>query len=69
MGRVKPTVVLGSRPDSPGPRFASAYLGKGRPFGLAIADPAVAHADQNERDYGGFVRAVESGRLEVERDT
>jgi uncharacterized protein (DUF2252 family) len=47
-----------------GDRIAiAAYLGKGDVFDRAIADFAVAHADQNERDYATFVKAVSSGRV------
>jgi uncharacterized protein (DUF2252 family) len=47
-----------------GDRIAIAsYLGKRNTFDRAIADFAVAYADQNERDYAAFAAAVESGRL------
>jgi uncharacterized protein (DUF2252 family) len=47
-----------------GDRIAIAsYLGKGDTFDQAIADFAVAYADQNERDYAAFAAAVNSGRL------
>ena len=47
-----------------GDRIAIAsYLGKGDAFDRAIADFSEAYADQNERDYGAFVVAVNSGRL------
>ena len=47
-----------------GDRIAIAsYLGKGNAFDRAIADFAIAYADQNERDYEAFVSAVGSGRL------
>ena len=47
-----------------GDRIAiAAYLGKGDAFDRAIADFAAAYADQNERDYEAFVKAVKSGRL------
>ena len=50
-----------------GDRIAIAsYLGKGDSFDEAIADFAVAYADQNERDYDAFAAAVASGRLEAE---
>jgi len=49
-----------------GDRIAIAsYLGKGSNFDRAIADFAVAYADQNERDYETFAAAVRSGRLEA----
>ncbi len=50
-----------------GDRVAIAsYLGGGDSFDRAIADFSVAYADQNERDYEAFVKAVRSGRLAAE---
>ena len=50
-----------------GDRIAVAsYLGKNATFEHAIADFAVAYADQNERDYQALADAVKSGRLEAE---
>ncbi len=47
-----------------GDRIAIAsYLGNGDVFDRAVADFAVAYADQNERDYEAFTAAVKSGRL------
>jgi uncharacterized protein (DUF2252 family) len=47
-----------------GDRIAiGAYLGRADRFDTAIANFAVAYADQNERDYGAFCAAVRSGRL------
>ena len=49
-----------------GDRIAIAsYLGKRDVFDRAIADFAVAYADQNERDYEALSAAVASGRLEA----
>ena len=49
-----------------GDRIAiAAYLGKGSAFDRAMVDFSVAYADQNERDYETFVRAVDAGRLEA----
>jgi len=49
-----------------GDRVAVAgYLGDSDRFDQAIADFAVAYAEQNERDYWAFVAAVRSGRLEA----
>jgi hypothetical protein len=51
-----------------GDRIAIAsYLGKGDPFDRAMARFAAAYADQNERDYEAFARAVSSGRLVAQR--
>src|SRR5919107_6208580 len=41
----------------------AAYLGKSDRFDRAVADFAVAYADQNERDHAALLAAVESGRL------
>jgi uncharacterized protein (DUF2252 family) len=47
-----------------GDRIAiSAYLGNSDAFDRAIAKFAVAYADQNERDFETFARAVRIGRL------
>jgi len=43
----------------------AAYLGHTDRFDRAIAEFAVAYADQNERDYAAFTDAVASGRLEA----
>ena len=42
------------------------YLGGSDAFAEAIADFAVAYADQTERDYQALVEAVESGRVEAQ---
>jgi uncharacterized protein (DUF2252 family) len=44
----------------------SGYLGTSDRFDEAIADFAEQYADQNERDYEAFVKAVDSGRLDAE---
>ncbi len=50
-----------------GDRIALAsYLGGADNFDNAIADFAVAYADQNERDYDAFSAAVKSGKLQAE---
>ena len=45
------------------PIAIAAYLGKGDAFDQSIADFSVRYADQNERDYEAFSKAVRSGRL------
>ena len=47
----------------------SGYLGKGMQFDEAVAEFAVAYADQSERDYQALVEAVRSGRIEVVRES
>jgi uncharacterized protein (DUF2252 family) len=50
-----------------GDRIAiAAYLGKGETFDQALAEFAVAYADQNQRDYQALLDAVKSGRLKAE---
>ena len=49
-----------------GDRIAIAsYLGKNDVFDRAIAEFAVAYADQNERDYDALVEAARDGRIET----
>jgi len=49
-----------------GDRIAIAtYLGKGDAFDRALADFAVAYAEQNERDYATLVEAAKDGRIEA----
>jgi uncharacterized protein (DUF2252 family) len=45
----------------------AAYLGRGDAFDRALAGFSVAYADQNERDFEAFTRAVKRGRLAAER--
>ncbi len=45
------------------PKLISEYLGNSDRFDESIADFAEAYADQNERDYQEFVRAVRKRRL------
>jgi uncharacterized protein (DUF2252 family) len=45
------------------------YMGKGTTFDEAIADFAVAYADQNERDHHALVEAVRAGRIKVKPGT
>lgn len=44
----------------------SGYLGKGDAFDKAGAKFALAYADQNERDYEVFMRAIKQGKLKAE---
>jgi uncharacterized protein (DUF2252 family) len=43
----------------------SGYLGKGAQFDEALAEFAVAYADQNERDYEALVAAERTGRIQA----
>ncbi len=50
-----------------GDRIAIAsYLGKGDAFDRALAEFAVAYADQNERDYAALRQAADDGRIAVQ---
>ena len=46
----------------------SGYLGKSAEFDDAVADFAVAYADQTERDHAALVDAVRAGRVEARTD-
>jgi len=51
-----------------GDRIAiAAYLGSSDVFDRAVADFAVAYADQNQRDYDALAAAAASGRVTAER--
>jgi uncharacterized protein (DUF2252 family) len=51
-----------------GDRIAiAAYLGKGDAFDQALAEFAVAYADQNQRDYQALLDAVKGGRLQAKK--
>jgi len=43
----------------------SGYLGSSDTFDRAVADFAVAYADQNEADHAVFLKAIRSGRIEA----
>jgi NAD(P)H-dependent flavin oxidoreductase YrpB (nitropropane dioxygenase family) len=47
------------------PVVIAAYLGGSDAFDKSITDFSQRYADQNERDYQEFVKAVRSGRLEA----
>jgi uncharacterized protein (DUF2252 family) len=47
----------------------SGYMGSGTIFDEAICDFAVDYADQAERDYKAFVKAVRQGRVEAHVDS
>jgi uncharacterized protein (DUF2252 family) len=47
------------------PIAIAAYLGKSDDFDRSIADFSERYADQNDRDFEAFVKAVRSGRLEA----
>jgi hypothetical protein len=41
----------------------SGYLGSNEDFDHAIADFAIAYADQNEKDYQQLLEAISAGRV------
>jgi uncharacterized protein (DUF2252 family) len=45
----------------------SGYMGKSARFEDALADFAIAYADQNERDYSAFLAAARSGRITAQK--
>ncbi|MGZ4581069.1 MAG: DUF2252 domain-containing protein [Nocardioidaceae bacterium] len=47
------------------PVAMAAYLGKSEAFDRAITDFSQRYADQNDRDYLAFTKAIESGHLEA----
>jgi len=46
--------------------MVAGYLGSGEQFDEALAQYSVAYADQAERDFKTFQRAIRSGRLPIE---
>lgn len=48
------------------PVVLSSYMGKSGTFAAAMADFAVAYAEQNERDYAALVTAVRDGRVQAQ---
>jgi len=48
------------------PVAIAAYLGGTEEFDQAITDFSLAYADQNERDFEDFIKAIRSGRLEAQ---
>ena len=45
------------------------YMGSSAAFDDAICEFAVEYADQNQRDYRAFIKAVREGRLEAVVET
>jgi hypothetical protein len=50
------------------PAMIAGYMGSSGAFDDAIGEFAMEYADQNERDYRAFVRAVKEGRIEALAD-
>jgi len=49
------------------PVLISGYLGKGDPFDQAVANFALAYADQTEQDHAALKAAIRSGRLPIDK--
>jgi uncharacterized protein (DUF2252 family) len=49
------------------PCTLAGYLGTSSKFDVAIAEFAVAYADQTAKDYGKFLAAIKSGKIETGR--
>ena len=47
------------------PAKIAGYMGNSDKFDEAIADFSIAYADQSERDYEVFTKAVRAGKLDV----
>ena len=47
------------------PIALAAYLGKKNRFDQAVTDFSERYADQNDRDYQAFTKAIQSGRLDA----
>jgi RPA family protein len=43
----------------------SGYMGSGQTFDDAVGEFAVEYADQNQRDFRAFTRAIRDGRLQA----
>jgi uncharacterized protein (DUF2252 family) len=56
-------VLARAHARSGNPKLISEYLGGSDRFDQSITDFAVSYADQNEKDYRDFVRAVRTRRL------
>ena len=47
------------------PVAIAAYLGSSDAFDQSVTGFSLAYADQNERDFEDFIKAIRSGRLEA----
>jgi hypothetical protein len=48
--------------------FICGYMGQSDQFTEALCQFAVAYADQTEKDYNEFMKAVKSGKLEIKEE-
>jgi len=56
---------LGAYARSGDAAMISGYMGSSETFDDAICEFATEYADQNERDYRAFLKAVREGQVEV----
>jgi Uncharacterized protein conserved in bacteria (DUF2252) len=54
-----------SHARSGGSILLSGYMGKSEAFDRALADFAIAYADQNEKDHAALARAVKAGKVKA----
>lgn len=66
-GRMCAWALARAHARSGDPAMIAGYLGGSEVFDDAIADFAVDYADQAQRDYRTFVKAIRQGRLKAER--
>jgi uncharacterized protein (DUF2252 family) len=64
-GRICGWTLARAHARSGDPIAISTYLGDDDTFDRAITDFSLRYADQNEQDYGEFVEAVRSGRIQA----
>jgi len=67
-GRICGHTLARAHARSGDPIAIAAYLGKKDRFDRSIADFSERYADQNERDYEAFTKAIRSGRLQARED-
>ena len=48
--------------------FIAGYIGSGEQFIEAIYDFAIAYADQTEKDYNDFMKAIKAGKFQVQEE-
>jgi len=60
-------VVARAHARSGNPAVIAGYLGSGDNFDRAITSFSIAYADQNERDYTAFTRAIDAGTIPAHR--
>ena len=66
IGRMCGWTLARAHARSGDPAAIAGYLGSGDVFDRAIAEFAEAYADQNERDYGALLDAIDAGRVAAE---